>query len=156
MSAARATTGTSFRASRRRAVEITLINPKDRARTDGKFRFVDGDATDLAGFDDRSFDFVRSNSVIEHVGDWAKMKAMAENGRRLAPAYCVRSSNSWFPIEPHFRCAFSRRPPEQMRYRLVKRVSFGFTEAKETVDAALASERVSRVVKSWIATRAGG
>ena len=129
-----------------RAVDITLINPKESQVPSGKFRFVDGDATDLGALVDMSFDFVHSNSVIEHVGDWAKMAAMAANVRRLAPAYYVQTPNFWFPYEPHFRCLFIHWLPEQVRYRLVKRFALGFAEAKETVEASMTRVQSARLI----------
>lgn len=159
-----------------RPVEVTLINPKERAASAGKFRHLDGDATDLSGLSDMSFDFVHSNSVIEHVGDWRRMAAMAANVRRLAPAYYVQTPNFWFPYEPHFRCLFIHWLPEQVRYRLVKRFALGFAAAKGTVgaamervqsarlldagqlaalfpDAGISAERVLGLAKSWIAIK---
>jgi hypothetical protein len=131
-----------------RPLEITLINPKEAAATVGKFQYVAGDATDLGVLDDNSFDFVHSNSVIEHVGDWRKMLAMAATVRRLAPSYYVQTPNFWFPYEPHFRCLFIHWLPEQIRYRLAKRFALGFANAKETVDAAMERVQSARLIDS--------
>ncbi|MFZ5618856.1 MAG: methyltransferase domain-containing protein [Pseudomonadota bacterium] len=129
-----------------RSVEITLINPKEAQASAGKFRYLGGDATDLSALDDMSFDFVHSNSVIEHVGDWPKMAAMAANVRRLAPCYYVQTPNFWFPYEPHFRCLFFHWLPEQVRYRLVKRVALGFAGAQGSVDAAMRRVQSARLL----------
>lgn len=129
-----------------RPVEITLINPKETQASSGKFRYLDGDATDLAALDDMSFDFVHSNSVIEHVGDWPKMAAMAANVRRLAPCYYVQTPNFWFPYEPHFRCLFVHWLPEQLRYRLVRRFALGFAGAQGSIDAAMRRVQSARLV----------
>lgn len=129
-----------------RPLDITLINPKETAATAGKFSYVAGDATDLGSLDDRSFDFVHSNSVIEHVGDWQKMAAMAANVRRLARNYYVQTPNFWFPYEPHFRCLFLHWLPEQIRYRLVNRFALGFADAKGTTDAAMLRVQSARLI----------
>ncbi len=129
-----------------RPVDITLINPKEAAPSAGKFRHLAGDATELGELAEMSFDFVHSNSVIEHVGDWTKMTAMAANVRRLAPRYYVQTPNFWFPYEPHFRCLFIHWLPEQMRYRLVKRYALGFADAKETVGAAMERVQSARLI----------
>ncbi len=162
-----------------RPVEITLVNKAPSDRADGKFTVVDGDATDLSQFGNQAFDLVHSNSVIEHVGDWAAMKKMASEVARLAPAYYVQAPNFWFPIEPHFRCAFFHWLPEQIRYRLVMTFALGFSERKETADDAMArvqsarlldggqmralfpdaelyAERVAGLAKSFIAVRRPG
>lgn len=129
-----------------RPIEITLINPKEPGAAGGKFRSVNGDATDLARLDDMSFDLVHSNSVIEHVGDWSKMAAMAANVRRLAARYYVQTPNFWFPYEPHFRCLFIHWAPEQLRYPLVRRFALGFADAKGTVDAAMRRVQSARLL----------
>lgn len=70
------------------------------------FSYRVGDACDLSNFDDKSVDFVHSNSVIEHVGDWPRMVAMAHELRRVGRAGWVQTPAWEFPIEPHFRLPF--------------------------------------------------
>lgn len=87
---------------------ITLVNydPADLNRgADPDGRFVDelGDARALAGIGDGQFDFYHSNSVIEHVGGWDDMAAMAREARRVAPHGWVQTPAWEFPVEPHFR-----------------------------------------------------
>ena len=131
---------------RSRPVEITLINREPNKVIGDKFTEVIGDATDLSSFDNNAFDLVHSNSVIEHVGDWSAMMAMAREVRRLAPAYYVQTPNFWFPIEPHFRFAFFHWLPEQIRYRLVMAFALGFADRKQTVDDAMARVQSARLL----------
>ncbi|NWG70097.1 MAG: class I SAM-dependent methyltransferase [Parvularculaceae bacterium] len=130
----------------RRPLEITLINPKEDQPSGGVFSFRRGDATDLSDLDDMSFDLAHSNSVIEHVGDWSKMAAMAVNMRRLAPAYYAQTPYFWFPVEPHFRAAFIHWLPEQLRYRLVMRFALGFSGRKNSVDEAMTRVQSARLL----------
>lgn len=65
-----------------------------------------GDARDLAGYGDKSVDLVHSNSVIEHVGDWDDMAAMAREVLRVGRAGWIQTPAWEFPIEPHFRAPF--------------------------------------------------
>jgi len=45
---------------------------------------------------------VYSNSLIEHVGGFARRQAVAEVVRELAPHHWVQTPARSFPIEPHF------------------------------------------------------
>ena len=167
-----------YLASRR--VEITLVNLPGEVH-DGPpepFRVVEGDACDLAMFAANSFDLVHSNSVVEHVGDWARMKAFAKEVRRLAPRYFVQTPNFWFPIEPHFMCPFFHWLPEPTRVRILLRTGLGHYRRAGSVDnavtavqgarllnrrmmaslfpdAAIVTERVALLPKSLMAIRAG-
>ena len=62
-----------------------------------------GDACDPKLFEGRRFDFVHSNSVIEHVGDDEQIRRFARNTRRLGDRYYMQTPDYWFPYEPHFR-----------------------------------------------------
>ena len=128
-----------------RPIEITLVN-QELSTASGKFHSVIGDATNLTGIADNSFDFAHSNSVIEHVGDWRAMRAAANEIRRVAPAYYVQTPNFWFPYEPHFRCAFFHWLPEHIRYRLVMRFALGFADRKKTVHDAMARVQSARLI----------
>lgn len=90
---------------------ITLVNieANDLGRESNfSDKFVDriGDARNLPAFADKSFDLYHSNSVIEHVGGWADMKAMADEALRIGTSGWVQTPAWGFPIEPHFRLPF--------------------------------------------------
>jgi hypothetical protein len=84
--------------------QITMVNtslwpaPRDPSR----HRVVVADACELDGwFEDQSFDFAFSNSVIEHVGDAGRRRRFAEQVKRLAPVWWVQTPCPSFPIEAH-------------------------------------------------------
>ena len=90
---------------------ITLMNydPAELDRTvpdETLFSKVVGDARNLADHDDKSVDLVHSNSVIEHVGMWNDMAAMASEVMRVGRAGWIQTPAFEFPVEPHFRTLF--------------------------------------------------
>ncbi|WP_255695553.1 methyltransferase domain-containing protein [Rhodohalobacter sp. 614A] len=56
-----------------------------------QFQYVQGDALDMHMFEDKSFDVVFSNSVIEHVGSFENQRRFADEVRRVGKAYWVQT-----------------------------------------------------------------
>jgi hypothetical protein len=119
-------------------LKIDLLNLTTCEVRDENFRSLAGDARDLPDLASHSYDLCHSNSVIEHVGDWKDMMAMAQEVRRLAPNYFVQVPYFWFPLEPHFRVPFFHWFPEQIRYRLLLKRKLGFHKKEENVGDAVA------------------
>jgi hypothetical protein len=117
-------------------LDITIVNIGAEAAVDGRYRIEGGDACALP-HPDQSFDLIHSNSVIEHVGTWAQMAAMAREVARLAPRYFVQTPNFWFPFEPHYRTLFFHWWPETVRARMLMRKARGFHTKKASLHEAM-------------------
>lgn len=124
-------------------IDITCVNHIATefgvsARESSRFRCIVGDACAMTGHADRSFDFVHSNSVIEHVGRWPQMRAFANEVRRLAPAYYVQTPYFWFPVDPHFyRVPLFHWMPESWRLKLLRRFKVGWSRPIDDIDRAM-------------------
>jgi hypothetical protein len=108
---------------------VTLLNLSETDALSGEyapdlFSFIAGDARKIPCAD-RAFDIVHSNSVIEHVGTWQDMAAMAAEVRRLADVYFVQVPYFWFPYETHFQAPFIHWLPPQLQTRLFMRFNLG-------------------------------
>lgn len=164
-------------------VQITLLNlPGSQAfEAEGRFTFLTGNATEDIWNDlnPADFDLIHSNSVIEHVGDWAQMKRYAANIKAFPGGYFVQTPNFWFPLEPHCMTLFFHWLPKPTRVWLVKHFSLGHwkkaadtSEAVEIVesarllshpmfsclfdDASVRREKILFFTKSFMAIRGAG
>lgn len=81
-----------------------------------------GDARNLP-FADKSFDYVFSNAVIEHVGGPAEARAMLAESRRVARLGAFHTTpDRWFPIETHTRFPLIHWFPRAWQPFLFRRV----------------------------------
>jgi Methyltransferase domain len=131
------------------------------------FRYIEGDGCDVRGITDQSFDFVFSNSVIEHVGDRSKRADFAREVRRIGISYWVQTPSIWFPIEAHNGMPLWWFYPKRLRRALIdrwRRKLPSWTDMVENTDIVLKSEfsqlfpeadiiveRVFGIPKSYIA-----
>ena len=122
-------------------VEVTCVNLDphhlEAGKSETRVRMLKGNACDLSPIEDNEYDVVFSNSVIEHVGSWGNMVAMASEVRRVAPRYLVQTPNFWFPIEPHARTPLLHWLPEPWAYRLVMARKCGFWQKQDSVSGAV-------------------
>lgn len=106
-------------------MDLTILNLPGAARVEHRShhatRYVEGDACQVEGFEEHSFDIVFSNSVIEHVGDSHKQSDFAREVRRLGKSYWVQTPSKWFPIEAHCGMPFWWFYPAAVRRYLIKR-----------------------------------
>jgi len=121
------------------AVKITILNlPSDLSGEESAlFSHVTGDACDLHQYEDNAFDIVHSNSVIEHVGNWDRVKAFSKEARRLAPNIFIQTPYYWFPVEPHFIKLFHHWLPKPVRATIWMRSSMGQRGTAKDIDEAM-------------------
>ena len=89
-------------------------------------RYIRGDALDLA-LEDKSYDFVHSSAVIEHVGSHrSQIRFLKELWRVARKGIFVTTPNRWFPIEVHTVLPFLHYLPPAAFRAIVKRLGQQF------------------------------
>lgn len=121
------------------SAKITILNlPCDLSGDESAlFAHAAGDACDLSQYPDNSFDIVHSNSVIEHVGNWDRIKAFAGETRRLAPNLFVQTPYFWFPVEPHFIKLIHHWLPKPLRASMWMKCRMGQRGRAANIDEAM-------------------
>jgi hypothetical protein len=127
-------------------IHVCIVNLSDNPIEVPGLETIVGDARSLNQFADRSFDVVHSNSVIEHVGRWGDMAAMAAEIRRLAPRYFVQTPYFWFPIEPHARFPLLHWMPESWRYRILMKRACGFWQRQPDLGRAVTAIQSNQMI----------
>lgn len=104
--------------------QITAVGLHDGARFRERYpriRYVQGDGCALP-FDDRAFDIVFSNAVIEHVGDRRRQELFVREALRVGRHVFLTTPNRWFPIEVHTRLPLVHWFPDPVSARVYRRV----------------------------------
>jgi Methyltransferase domain len=107
-------------------IQITILNIVPVPVDHWNITAILGSACSMSQFQDRQFDIVFSNSVIEHVGgDW-EVRSMADEIRRVGKSYYVQTPNRYFPVEPHFVFPLFQFLPIRVRAVLVHTFPLGW------------------------------
>ncbi|MCH4090587.1 class I SAM-dependent methyltransferase [Acetobacter sp.] len=157
-------------------INVTIVNLKKFTSEEKWISCIQKDATNLKEFSDNSFDLVHSNSTVEHLGSWKKMKDFASETRRLAPSYYIQTPNFWFPYEFHTRLIGFHWLPKSCRIKILMKRANGYYPRANTVaeamsiikdahsltykemnslfpDSKIIGERFCGLNKSWISIR---
>jgi predicted SAM-dependent methyltransferase len=102
-------------------IQIFIINLVEYPTEHPNIRSIIGDATNLSMFADNEFDFVFSNSVIEHLYTFENQKKMAMEIIRVGNYHLVQTPNRYFFIEPHFVFPFFQFLPKEMQTFILTR-----------------------------------
>lgn len=91
-------------------------------------------------FETGAFDWVFSNAVIEHVGQYEDQVRFANEIRRVAAkGYFVACPNKYFPIEPHTLLPFYQYLPRSVQ-RKVARHTPGYLKEYEEINLLTATQ----------------
>ena len=107
---------------------ITLLNLGPAPTLPQGMSYLEGDACDLSFLEDKSFEIVFSNSVIEHVGDFYRQKQMAEELSRVGRSLWVQTPYRHFPIEVHFLFPLFQYLPKRLRLLIARIWPFSFAK----------------------------
>jgi hypothetical protein len=105
---------------------ITLVNsdgaqkPAFELPQNVAFESHIGDVCSLPSLPSGGWNIAHSNSVIEHVGGWNRVKAMAREVHRLGRAHFLQTPNYSFPIEPHHLIPAYQFLPRSLRIRVLR------------------------------------
>ncbi|MHA7130361.1 class I SAM-dependent methyltransferase [Algoriphagus namhaensis] len=100
-------------------VELILLNLHLEKSDHPAIRAVQGDATNMSEFAPHSFDLVFSNSVIEHLYNFAQQKKMADEILRVGKHYFIQTPNRHFPVEAHYALPLAQHMPRSWVYFLL-------------------------------------
>lgn len=99
--------------------KVTIINIEKEKSLYSNIKTKIGDATDLNELDDKSFDIVHSNSVIEHLYNFNNQLKMASEILRVGKKYIVQTPNKYFFLEPHYLIPFFQYIPNKLKYLIL-------------------------------------
>jgi ubiquinone/menaquinone biosynthesis C-methylase UbiE len=105
-------------------------------------------------FADKSFDWVFSNAVIEHVGGWERQRLFAGEIRRVArKGYFVATPNRHFPVDPHTLLPFYQYLSPEWQSRAC-RFAPGYTRKYEPIDL-LSKHNLQELFPDAVVSRMG-
>jgi len=117
--------------------EIVLLNLYINEVTEPGFSSIVGDASNLSGINDQSFDIVFSNSVIEHLYTKAQQEKMAKEVARVGKSYFIQTPNRYFPIEPHWLFPLFQFLPFSVQVFLTQHFTLGNIKKTKSKEAAI-------------------
>ncbi len=100
-------------------VTITLLNLHLEKTAHPNIRVLRGDATAMPEFEDKKFDLVFSNSVIEHLYTFENQGKMADEIQRVGKHHFIQTPNKYFPIEAHYAIPFAQYLPKGLLFFLL-------------------------------------
>ena len=96
--------------------------------------------------EDKSFDLVFSNSVIEHLFTKENQQKMANEVIRVGKNYFIQTPNKYFFIEPHWVFPLFQFLPFSIKVYLTQHFNLGHIPKSKTKVAALAQVNEIRLI----------
>lgn len=90
-----------------------------------KFRYIQGDGTNMHMFRDQEFDLVVNVGTLEHIRPYKNLQKFAAEIRRVGKGYVVIVPHNWTPIEPHYQLPLWQHYPMSLKKWLSKHFSIG-------------------------------
>jgi 2-polyprenyl-3-methyl-5-hydroxy-6-metoxy-1,4-benzoquinol methylase len=103
---------------------ITLLNLSPEKVNHPALKSITGDATNLSEFNDKHFDLVFSNSVIEHLYTKENQEKMAKECVRVGKKFYIQTPNKHFIIEPHYALPFFQYLPNSLAFIILTKTPF--------------------------------
>lgn len=94
---------------------LNLYSPENVQLAQANHQYICADARSIP-FPDAYFDIVFSNSLIEHVGNFADQAQVAREIQRVGKSYWVQTPYKHFPIEPHYNFPGFQYLPESVKH----------------------------------------
>ena len=117
-------------------IEIVLLNLYKIEVRGAGFSSIKGDACNLEGMADKSFDLVFSNSVIEHLYTLEQQQKMASEIRRVGKSYFIQTPNVYFPIEAHYAMPFAQYYPKAFLHFILTQTKFSRLKKWSSAEAS--------------------
>lgn len=127
-------------------VQITLLNLEKKDVSAKNMISIAGNAINMSKFENKSFDIVFSNSVIEHVGDFNNQIHMAREVTRIGKRYFIQTPNYWFPMEPHFLVPGFQWLPQALRVWLIRHYDLGWHQKITDLEQARSLVKHTRLL----------
>jgi hypothetical protein len=99
--------------------KITIVNIEKETSKYSNIHCEIGDATNLNKFNNKSFNIVHSNSVIEHLYNFENQKKMVLEIMRVGQKHIVQTPNKYFFLEPHYLLPFFQFIPDKLKYLIL-------------------------------------
>ncbi len=133
-------TAESWHRSPLQPAHVTVINLVEPGTSSDRITTATGDACDAVRVLEEAvgrsrFDFVFSNSLLEHVGGHANRQRLAAATREIAPYHWVQTPYRYFPVEPHWLFPGMQFLPVAARTRIALSWPLQHTRSRSVAEA---------------------